>query len=79
MVRAARASTAADLLTFCAGYGFPFDFSVPTVGLLFSELKQGLPQPPLVAAPGEWMAALPRIPLLAQPGEARAPPEVAVP
>ncbi len=60
----------ADLLTFRAGYGFPSDFSLPVVGLLFSELKQGPPQPQMVAAPDEWMAALARIPLLHQPGEA---------
>ena len=60
----------ADLLTFRAGYGFASDFSLPAVGLLFSELKQGPPQPQLVAAPDEWMAALSRIPLLYQPGEA---------
>ena len=40
------------------------------VGLLFSELRQGPPQPQLVAAPDEWMAALSRIPLLHQPGDA---------
>ena len=70
VVPAARPITVADLLTFRAGYGFPSDFSLPVVGLLFSELKQGPPQPQLVAAPDEWMAALSRIPLLRQPGEA---------
>ena len=40
------------------------------VGLLFSELRQGPPEPQLVAAPDEWMAALSRIPLLHQPGDA---------
>ena len=70
VVPAIRPITVADLLTFRAGYGFPSDFSLPAVGLLFSELKQGPPQPQLVAAPDEWMAALSRIPLLHQPGEA---------
>jgi CubicO group peptidase (beta-lactamase class C family) len=70
VVPAARPITVADLLTFRAGYGFPSDFSLPAVGLLFSELKQGPPQPQLVAAPDDWMAALARIPLLYQPGEA---------
>ena len=69
VVPAVRPITVADLLTFRAGYGFPSDFSLPAVGLLFSELKQGPPQPQLVAAPDEWMAALSRIPLLHQPGE----------
>ncbi len=70
VVPAVRPITVADLLTSRAGYGFPSDFSLPAVGLLFSELKQGPPQPQLVAAPDEWMAALSRIPLLQQPGEA---------
>jgi CubicO group peptidase (beta-lactamase class C family) len=70
VVPAARPITVLDLLTSRAGYGFPPDFSLPAVGLLFSELKQGPPQPQLVAAPDEWMAALSRIPLLHQPGEA---------
>ena len=70
VVPAARPITVADLLTFRAGYGFPSDFSLPVVGLLFSELRQGPPEPQLVAAPDEWMAALSRIPLLHQPGDA---------
>ena len=70
VVPAVRPITVADLLTFRAGYGFPSDFSLPAVGPLFSELKQGPPQPQLVPAPDEWMAALARIPLLYQPGEA---------
>jgi len=70
VVPAVRPITVVDLLTFRAGWGFPSDFSLPVVGLLFSELKQGPPQPQLVAAPDEWMAALSRIPLLHQPGEA---------
>src|SRR6516165_9045542 len=70
VVPAVRPITVADLLTFRAGYGFPSDFSRPAVQLLVSELKQGPPQPQLVAAPDEWMAVLARIPLLYQPGEA---------
>jgi CubicO group peptidase (beta-lactamase class C family) len=70
VVPAARPISVADLLTFRAGYGFPSDFSLPAVGLLFSELKQGPPQPQAVAPPDEWMATLSRIPLLYQPGEA---------
>jgi CubicO group peptidase (beta-lactamase class C family) len=70
VVPAVRPITVADLLTFRAGYGFPSDFSLPAVGPLFSELKQGPPQPQLVAEPDEWMAALSRIPLLHQPGDA---------
>src|SRR5947208_2491279 len=70
VVPAVRPITVADLLTFRAGYGFPSDFSLPAVGLLFSELKQGPPQPQLIAPPAEWMATLARIPMLYQPGEA---------
>ena len=70
VVPAARPITVADLLTFRAGYGFPSDFSLPAVGPLVSELKQGPPQPQLAAAPDEWIATLARIPLLYQPGDA---------
>ena len=70
LVPAIRPINVFDLLTSRAGYGFPSDFSLPAVGLLVSELKQGPPQPQLVAAPDEWMAALSRIPLLYQPGQA---------
>ncbi|WP_406404476.1 beta-lactamase family protein [Streptomyces sp. NBC_00879] len=70
VVPAARPITVRDVLSSRAGHGFPSDFSLPAVQLLFSELKQGPPQPQLVAAPEEWMAALSRIPLLYQPGDA---------
>ena len=70
VVPVARPITVADLLTFRAGYGFPSDFSLPAVPLLFSELMQGPPQPQAVAAPDDWMKRLARIPMLHQPGEA---------
>ncbi len=70
VVPASRPITLVDLLTFRAGYGFPSDFSLPAVQLLFSELLQGPPQPQLVVPPDAWLAALSRIPLLHQPGEA---------
>ncbi|MFD9457784.1 serine hydrolase domain-containing protein [Streptomyces sp. NPDC059985] len=70
VVPAVRPITVEDLLSFRAGYGFPSDFSLPAVGPLFGELKQGPPQPRHVPPPDEWMAALARIPLLYQPGEA---------
>ena len=69
VVPADRSITVHDLLTFRAGYGFPSDFTLPVVGMLFSELRQGPPQPQLVAAPDAWMATLSRIPLLHQPGD----------
>lgn len=70
VVPAARPITVLDLLTFRAGYGFPADFSLPAVALLFSELNQGPPQPQHVPPPDEWTATLARIPLLYQPGAA---------
>ncbi|WP_405595148.1 beta-lactamase family protein [Streptomyces sp. NBC_01410] len=70
VVPAARPITVRDVLSSRAGHGFPSDFSLPAVQLLFSELKQGPPRPQLVAAPDEWMGALSRIPLLYQPGDA---------
>ncbi|MFF1646287.1 serine hydrolase domain-containing protein [Streptomyces sp. NPDC058240] len=70
VVPAEKVITVADLLTFRAGYGFPSDFSLPAVGLLFSELKQGSLQPQAIEEPDAWMATLSRIPLLDQPGEA---------
>jgi CubicO group peptidase (beta-lactamase class C family) len=70
VVPAARAITVEDLLTFRAGYGFPADFSLPAVALLFSELQKFVLDPQLVPEPDEWMATLSRIPLLYQPGEA---------
>ncbi|MFJ7197981.1 MULTISPECIES: serine hydrolase domain-containing protein [unclassified Streptomyces] len=69
VVPADKVITVADLLTFRAGYGFPSDFSLPAVRLLFSELKQGALQPQAIEAPDAWMATLSRIPLLHQPGE----------
>jgi len=68
VVPAVRPVTVEDLLTFRAGWGFPSDFSLPVVQLLFSELRQGPPSAD-VPPPDEWLAALARIPLLAQPGE----------
>ncbi|MEU7062296.1 serine hydrolase domain-containing protein [Streptomyces sp. NPDC046161] len=70
VVPAERPITVEDLLTFRAGYGFPSDFSLPAVQALFTELKQGPPQPQLIAEPDAWMKTLARIPLLYQPGRA---------
>ena len=69
VVPVARPITVADLLTSRAGYGFPSDFSLPAVALLFDEAQTGGRDPQLVAGPDEWMAALSRVPLLHQPGE----------
>ncbi|MGW7268962.1 serine hydrolase domain-containing protein [Streptomyces sp. NPDC054864] len=69
VVPAVRPITVLHLLASRSGYGFPSDFSLPALAPLFSELKQGPPQPQAVPAPDEWMAALSRIPLLHQPGD----------
>lgn len=69
VVPAVRPITVLHLLSSRAGYGFPSDFSLPAIAQLFSELKQGPPQPQTVPAPDEWMARLSRIPLLHQPGD----------
>ena len=69
VVPARRAITVRDLLTFRNGHGFPADFSLPAVGLLFSELRQGPPAPQDVVAPDEWMRVLATIPLLHHPGD----------
>jgi CubicO group peptidase (beta-lactamase class C family) len=70
VVPARRAITVRDLLTFRNGHGFPADFSLPAVGLLFSELRQGPPVPQETAPPDEWMRVLATIPLLHHPGDA---------
>ena len=70
VVPARRAITVRDLLTFRNGHGFPDDFSLPAVGLLFSELRQGPPAPQEQAPPDEWMRVLATIPLLHHPGDA---------
>ncbi|GGV22825.1 serine hydrolase [Streptomyces longisporoflavus] len=69
VVPAVRPITVFHLLNSRTGYGFPSDFSLPALAPLFSELKQGPPQPQAPPAPDAWMAALSRIPLLHQPGD----------
>jgi CubicO group peptidase (beta-lactamase class C family) len=67
VVPANRPITVFDLLTSCAGYGFPSDFTLPAVRALFPVQKDGrevrsFPEPDV------WMAELSRVPLLYQPG-----------
>jgi CubicO group peptidase (beta-lactamase class C family) len=69
VVPAARPITVLDLLTSRAGYGFPSDFSLPAVELLFTVQTDGR-EVQLRPHPDEWIAALSRIPLLYQPGKA---------
>ncbi|WP_352244155.1 serine hydrolase domain-containing protein [Lentzea sp. NBRC 105346] len=69
VVPARRPITVFDVLTSRAGWGFPADFSLPAVQLLFAELEQYGLAPQQLPAPGEWLARLSRIPLLHQPGE----------
>jgi CubicO group peptidase (beta-lactamase class C family) len=55
-----------DVLESRAGWGFPADFSLPAVQLLFQEaFAFGRP----FAGVDEWVAGLARVPLLGQPGE----------
>ncbi|MBO1330887.1 serine hydrolase [Streptomyces sp. VRA16 Mangrove soil] len=68
VVPAARALTVEDLMTFRAGWGFPSDFSLPVVQLMFTLLDPFAPK--TLPDPDTWLAALARIPLLHQPGEA---------
>ncbi|MFB7057325.1 serine hydrolase domain-containing protein [Streptomyces vinaceus] len=70
LVPAERPITVFDLLTSRAGYGFPSDFSLPAVGPLVSEAKQGPPQPQHLPGPDEWLKTLSGVPMLYQPGEA---------
>jgi CubicO group peptidase (beta-lactamase class C family) len=67
-VAAERPITTRHLLTFTAGHGFPADFSLPVVQLLFERLNQGPPQPQAVPPPDVWMQRLAEVPLLHQPG-----------
>jgi CubicO group peptidase (beta-lactamase class C family) len=69
VVPAVRPITVLDLLTSRAGYGWPSDFSLPAVELLFTVQTDGR-EVQLRPDPDEWLAQLSRIPLLYQPGEA---------
>ena len=69
VVPAARPITIFDMLSSCAGYGFPSDFALPAVQRLSSVQKDGR-EPQGFPAPDVWMAELARVPLLYQPGEA---------
>jgi CubicO group peptidase (beta-lactamase class C family) len=61
-----REITVRDVLESRAGWGFPADFTLPAVQLLFQEaFAFGRP----FAGVDEWVAGLARVPLLAQPGE----------
>jgi CubicO group peptidase (beta-lactamase class C family) len=69
VVPAARPITVFDLLSSQAGYGFAFDFTLPTVQRLSLVQKDGR-EPQSFPAPDVWMAELAQVPLLYQPGEA---------
>jgi CubicO group peptidase (beta-lactamase class C family) len=69
VVPAIRPITVFDLLTSCAGYGFPSDFTLPAAQRLFPVQKDGR-EPQRFPPPDEWMAELSEVPLLYQPGEA---------
>lgn len=66
VVPSQREVTVRDVLESRAGWGFPPDFSLPVVGLLFQEaFAFGRP----FAGVDEWVTGLARVPLLGQPGE----------
>ncbi|MEW2404559.1 serine hydrolase domain-containing protein [Streptomyces sp. NPDC046862] len=69
VVPAARPITVEDLLSSRTGWGFPADFSLPAVQLLFTVQKDGraLQDWP---DPDTWLALLARVPMLHQPGDA---------
>ena len=69
VVAAARPITVFDLLSSCAGYGFPSDFALPAVQRLVSVQKDGR-EPQSFPEPDVWMAELSQVPMLYQPGEA---------
>ncbi|MFD9735637.1 serine hydrolase domain-containing protein [Umezawaea sp. NPDC059074] len=69
VVAVERPVTVFDVLTFRCGYGFPDDFSLPAVQMLFSESLQGPPEPQGMPGPDEWIAKLARVPMLSQPGD----------
>ncbi len=66
LVPAVRPVTVEDLLSFRAGWGFPSDFSLPAIRVLFDQL----PVSGWLATPEEWVATLAAVPMLRQPGEA---------
>jgi CubicO group peptidase (beta-lactamase class C family) len=66
VVPASREVTVRDVLEFRAGWGFPSDFSLPAVQLLFQE---AFPMGRAFASSDEWVAGLAKVPLLHQPGE----------
>ncbi|SDS90998.1 serine hydrolase domain-containing protein [Actinopolymorpha singaporensis] len=68
VVPAVRPITVEHLLSSRAGWGFPSDFTLPAVGLIFDVQKSGL-DPQAVDPPDAWLAALSRVPLVYQPGE----------
>ncbi|KAA2253916.1 beta-lactamase family protein [Solihabitans fulvus] len=70
VVPAARPILVLDLLTSRAGYGFPADFTLPVIQVMFEEVQRDGRNPQSMPAPDEWMATLARIPLVHQPGDA---------
>jgi CubicO group peptidase (beta-lactamase class C family) len=68
VVPAERPITLFDLLTSRPGWGFPADFSLPAVQMLFNVQKDGR-APHRFEPPHEWLTALARVPMVSQPGE----------
>jgi CubicO group peptidase (beta-lactamase class C family) len=68
VVPARRPVTLFDLLTSRPGWGFPADFSLPAIQMLFNVQKDGR-APHLFEPPHEWLTALAKVPMVSQPGE----------
>lgn len=64
-----RSITVHDLLTSCAGYGFPSDFALPVAQAISQRLQRDGREPQAFPPTDEWIAQLGAIPLLYQPGE----------
>jgi CubicO group peptidase (beta-lactamase class C family) len=69
VVPAQRSITVFDVLTGCAGYGWPSDFSFPAVEALFAVQTDGR-EVQMRPDPDEWLGQLARVPMLYQPGAA---------
>jgi len=69
VVPAARPVTVEHVLTSRLGWGFPADFELPAVRMLFEVVHPHVLDPQLHPPAHEWLADLARVPMLHQPGE----------
>jgi len=68
-VPAMRAITVRDVLTSRCGWGFPSEFSWPTVELLVEKVQPDGRDRDVLPSPDEWLRHLAEVPLLFQPGD----------